>query len=266
MICPLVGSFSCRWMCSTISHSGPRPRGSPISGRCLYSVAACPTASALACPRPAAPAATVAESRCHASAITLPSCFAASSSCLDVRVTRRWKSRHGMWRERNFTGICFSCRFRSLRKPATLISMYCACVFATSTRAWYWEEMVCSCRAMPRGSARSFRCRSSRQSAARSSGTCGSARSRRSSRASSMSSPASLAAPWTAATRAARRASPARTCARMRAMSSSTRLKSWRSSEETRSSSSASSAGEAAGPAGGAPARHAASEPWHVAW
>mmetsp|Transcript_82769 Transcript_82769/g.261430 ORF Transcript_82769/g.261430 Transcript_82769/m.261430 type:complete len:261 (+) Transcript_82769:378-1160(+) len=260
-------------MCSTISHSGPKPRGSLSCGRWLQIRAACPTTSAPACTRPGAPAATAAESCCHASPITSPTCLVASRSCREVRVTRRWKSRQGMCRERNFIGICFSWRFSSLRKPATLISTYCACWSAASTRPLYCAERPCSRRARPSGSPRARRPRSSRQRAARSSGARGSARSRRLSRSSSTSSPASAAADCTAATRASNRASPARTCARIRARSSSTRSKSWRSKAETRTSSSASSAGEDAAAAPAAPppdwrppSRQTASEPWHLAW
>mmetsp|Transcript_23383 Transcript_23383/g.59746 ORF Transcript_23383/g.59746 Transcript_23383/m.59746 type:complete len:251 (+) Transcript_23383:335-1087(+) len=214
-------------MLSTISHSGPRPRCStscvhwlPCNARRITSGLA--TSSSL----------------CPASTMTALICFTRSRSWREVCVTKRWKPRDGIVRERNSSGICFSWRFSSLRKPATLISRYCAWWFATSISTLHCTARRSMSVVILPGSLRIRRFSRCRARAARSCAVLGSTFSRRSSCTSCTRMPASMALSCSWARWAERRSSPCRTYARMRARSSSTTTKSCRSSSRMRSTSS----------------------------
>mmetsp|Transcript_49499 Transcript_49499/g.150642 ORF Transcript_49499/g.150642 Transcript_49499/m.150642 type:complete len:204 (-) Transcript_49499:337-948(-) len=199
----LMGSLSFLWMFSTISHSGPRPLNSASSSHWPpKALRRCSTSSGD----------TTSSNLCRASANTAASCFVSSSSCRDVCVTRRWKPRQGMGRDRNFCGICFSCRFRSLRKPATLISKYCACWLATSTNALYSATMPSNSLADEGGSLCMRNSISRLHNADLSSAPAGRTPSSRSSCASPTSNVASMRWHCIAANLACNRASPRRTC------------------------------------------------------
>mmetsp|Transcript_23627 Transcript_23627/g.65716 ORF Transcript_23627/g.65716 Transcript_23627/m.65716 type:complete len:245 (+) Transcript_23627:131-865(+) len=220
-----TGSLSCFWIFRTISHSRPRPLSSVISS-CLAGTATGLCVSNL----------------CQASLITSPTILQVSKSWFEVCVTSLWKPRNGMGRARNFAGICFSWRFNNLRKPATLISKYCACKFTISTRLLYFRVRLCKFRASPHGSdlmcSSSICLQRSGQLSVMANVFCNCRRTD-----SSMMIPVSMASFCNATISSEIWASPTRTWCMSLARSSSTRLKSCLSRAETRSSSSGNSMG-----------------------
>mmetsp|Transcript_74412 Transcript_74412/g.210195 ORF Transcript_74412/g.210195 Transcript_74412/m.210195 type:complete len:252 (-) Transcript_74412:216-971(-) len=238
MTCLFTGSRSCFWMLTTISHSGPRPFSSRGSVRLLQRPAT--SAGTFCLPESAWMAL---RTRCLASTRTKRNWRKSAKSWRDVCVTSLWNLRQGRGREWKFAGICFSWRFSSLRKPATLISRYCACWFAmsaTTLKRTLMSSSWCAVSTRPSRRRSSSSCpqRALRVSSCRK----GRLRSKNSSFDSSSSSPASMAAPCRAVTSAASWASPTWMHSRILSMSPSTRLKSCWSSTETFVSSFASSA------------------------
>mmetsp|Transcript_111829 Transcript_111829/g.312639 ORF Transcript_111829/g.312639 Transcript_111829/m.312639 type:complete len:287 (-) Transcript_111829:263-1123(-) len=224
-----TGSFNCRWTCNTISHSGPKPLNSaksvqhPPARRIAYA---------------ASSAGTACWNRRRASSKMDLVCKVRSRICRDVRVTNLWNVRQGCGLDRNCCGICFSCRLRSLRNPATLISRYCACWLAACTKALYAVANFCWSSKAATGS---LRIRSSmifRHKAGLSPMRLGNTLSNLPSCVSSTSRPVWMRSLCKSPSWERSRTSPSRTCARILARSPSTSAKKSRSSARMRSSSS----------------------------
>mmetsp|Transcript_26355 Transcript_26355/g.76026 ORF Transcript_26355/g.76026 Transcript_26355/m.76026 type:complete len:341 (+) Transcript_26355:452-1474(+) len=228
---PPVCSRNCRRMLSTVSHSGPRPLSSSSSTHSM-STSGAASAEGKACSKIS-----------RARARTLFTCRKKSSIERQRCDTSRWKPRKGPGRERNGCGICFSCRFKSLRNPATLSSKYCACWFATSTAALYSTAKLCWARKASTGAAQMRNSRTRWHSDGLSPCAAGIKVSNLCNCASSMRRPARTRPPCNRAKRAENSVSQSCACARMRKRSSSTMAKSSSSKAVTRASISESSAG-----------------------
>mmetsp|Transcript_23687 Transcript_23687/g.68078 ORF Transcript_23687/g.68078 Transcript_23687/m.68078 type:complete len:244 (-) Transcript_23687:234-965(-) len=224
-------SLSCRLISKTISHSGPRPLNSEMSGpKSPTNPFACAIWSGE----------SSSSKRRLASNTRVLIRDAVSRSAREVRVTNLWNLRHGCNLARNTWGICFSCLFNNLRKPATFTSMYCACCAATLKKALHsTADACCSLRAAT-GSLCMRKARSCRHNRALSSTRFGNTCSSRENCASSSNSPASTRRRCNFSNCDCNCASPWRICERIRAMSSSTRSRNSRSNAVMRASNSAS--------------------------